>query len=343
MAVSRTERRAFLWRLVPRVKPAVAASLGKTATLEEILCILEAALSAGTARVAVSADGGLWDPTGSEPFDAKNQIYIQDIRRHPTEPIVTLLISRGDPNTAPPAFLDMTSASAPIRVENPKPPEAQGWSAHLCISTTMISGSHRGCYERMPGVSASLMQAALDHIVFAALAKNPTYEFETSKRVKSKLFIDRKPYRPFLDVGPVPSERLIDDLKQGELSRITLTRSVTSYAGPAAKKNVVRQERKLILHTAKSNAPDIESLVQEVMVFAREKKYEKITFNLEKLPGNMTNQPTIDITEEDALEVLYVRAQRLHGFVNLLENAYSKVSPQIEEKMIEVITDAALW
>ncbi len=98
-----------------------------------------------------------------------------------------------------------------------------------------------------------------------------------------------------------------------------------------------------MLHTAKANASDIENLVNNVTQFAKEKHYEKITFHLDNLPGGMSNTPTISLMEEDALEVLYVRAQRLTDFSNFLENAYEKVYYEIEQKMIEVIELVEQW
>jgi hypothetical protein len=325
------------------VKPAAARENGKAATLEEIVCVLESAWSAGKARAFVAAGGGLLRDDGEEAPNGKNQIYIADIQRTPDGRSVTILINRGDPGAVSPAFLNM-AGSGSVRVENPKPPEAQGWSAHLTIGMLpSASGSYRACFEKMPGLSSALVLAAIERIVDEELAGNPTYVYEYGRKVGQKMEIARRSYRPVLDVARMPSERLLDDLEKGELSSITLTRASKAYAGPGIANLVTRQERKLILHTAKADAGKLEDLIDDVMSYAKEKKYERVTFHLDKLPGGMSNHPTISVAEEDALEVLYVRAQRLTDFPSFLEQAYETACPQIRGKMEGLVYDDSHW
>lgn len=343
MVSSRNERRVYLWRVCPSVKPSAAQSVGaKTATLEEIICILEGEYSAGRARAHIAMGGALLKPDDLEAPDNKNQIFVAEIKRDPSRDTVTLLISRGDPNASPPAFFDM-KANGKVRVENPKPPEALGWSAHLCIQTLVKGGFHRACFESQPGLSGTLVQGMLDQVLKAALDKNPHYVFEISKMEKNKPVIDRKQYYPFLDVARMPSEQLVEDLKKGSLSSITLTQKTSSYGGLGMKNIISQQEQKLVLHTKKDAIINMPDFIKNVMGFAKDKNYEKVTFQLENLPGGMTSQPTISVTEADAMEVLYVRAQRLIGFSNLLESAYESVNLEIENKMIALLTNENNW
>lgn len=326
------------------VKPLIAFTEGgKRASLEEIICILEAEQTAGRARAHLSSGGGLLRQDSGETPDNKNQIFVAQIKRDAARKAVTFLVNRGDPNAPSPAFFDMVS-DGKVRVEDPKPPEALGWSAHLTIATDANGGLHRACFETRQGLSSSLVLAMFDHVIERALASNPVYVFETFRMEKGRRIVDRKRYRPVLDVARVPSERLVEDLERGELSTITLTQQgADDYGGPGAKGHILRQERKLVLHTKRADPDDMKALVSDIMTFAKTKAYQKVTFHLDKLPGGMTNQPTIDVAASDALEVLYVRAQRLTGFSNFLENAYETVNSEIESKMIELLSNNDLW
>lgn len=52
MVALKTERRVFLWRISPAVSP---SGVDRTATIAEIVAILEAQKAAGSARVYISS------------------------------------------------------------------------------------------------------------------------------------------------------------------------------------------------------------------------------------------------------------------------------------------------
>jgi hypothetical protein len=340
---SRNERRVYLWRIRPSVKPLAAYTSGaKTATLEEVICVLEAELSAGRARAHIAMGGGLLKPDDPELPDDKNQLFVAEIKRDEERHTVTLLISRTDPNAASPAFFDMRDDGR-IRVENPKPPEALGWSTHLCIRTKLESGIHRACFEKQQKLSASLVMDMLDQVIKAALHKNPTYVFDSSKMQGMKKVIAPKPYRPTLDFERMPSESLMEDLKKGELSSITMAQKTSAYKGIGIPPEISSTDRKLVLHTKKHAIADMSNFVQRIMGLAKQNQYEKVTFHLDNLPGGMTNEPTIDVNVEDAMSVLYVRAQRLTEFSQILENAYENVNIEIENKMADLLITERVW
>ncbi len=342
MVALRSERRVFLWRVTPRPVPIDSK---KTVTLEEILKYLEAAFAAkpeSTARAFLSDGGRILDDDDAQR-DEKNQIYIAAIKRDPAKKTITFLVNRGDPNAAYPAFIDSETHS--VRVEAPKPKESPGYSAHLVISLTAeSSGKHRACIEKMPNVSSALVLGLFDKIVTRATAKDPAYTYEVVvRRTKKKEIKETRRYRPLLEINRVPSENLIHDLEQGELTSVLLTKQKEFYTGPGSKELIKRQEEKVLIRTAPADGKKVAALVKRLTQWAKSEKYEEITFRLEGLPGGATNNPTLALDDHDALEQLYVRAQRLTDFKLFLDACYAEIHSEINEKMIAVVNGKQGW
>ena len=179
-------------------------------------------------------------------------------------------------------------------------------------------------FEKMPLVSSALVLAALDKIIARAVKGNPSYLYERTNKSGVRDVKSIRPYRPSLDAARIPSETLSNDLEQGELKQIILTRANVFYSGPGIDDLVTRQEEKVILTIKHSTKQKIRNAVEAIVQKAKDSKFEKISFHLEKLPGNMTNNPTIPLDDHDALEQLYVRAKRLTGFVHVLDGHLQK-------------------
>jgi hypothetical protein len=99
MAVSKFERKVYLWRFTPRVRPKEA---NQTATLAEIMGLVEVLYKSGKANVHVAENGQILDDA-SPLKDDKNQLYLADFEQ--TNASFVLLFNRGDPTAANPAFL----------------------------------------------------------------------------------------------------------------------------------------------------------------------------------------------------------------------------------------------
>lgn len=336
MAISlKAERRAFLWKAKTRTLPAEAL---KPTSLDELICILEGEHSAGRARVYLDAENRILDDSIPPP-NLKNQIYIADIKRHPTRDVVSILLNRGDPQSVDPALLD-PSANA-VRVERPTAKEAPGWSAHLVISTKTTGGVHRACYEQMSRMPSSLVLATFDRIVERALVGNPAYTYQVIKKGK-KPKIEHRPYRPLLEVKRSPSETLQEDLNHGRLSGITLTREKPIDAGLAVDSRVKRIEEQVLITLAKLDADEAREYLAKVLPAAR-RDYSSVQVHIVDLPGKQSSNPTIPLQQEAAMEELYVRAKRMTGFSVLLEQCYDSVCTDIEDAMIDLIEDDDNW
>jgi hypothetical protein len=341
MVALKTERRAYLWRMMPGVAPGEAAGDGKTGTLDEVISVLEAELSAGTARVHLTEGGRILEDDDPKRDD-KNQLFIAEIKRHGDgKQAITLLINRGDPDAVSPAFLD--SSTGKVRVAHPTGKESPGWSAHLVISSVAEGLSHRACFEKMDHVSSSLVMLAIDRMVARALANNPTYRYEVITHPKGKPKVVRKPYRPTLDVDRVQSEKLARDLEIGELTGLTLTRKKICYAGVGVDDLVKRQEEKIHLSLKPAEPTVVQKFLGKFIPHAKAQGFESVQFDIQKLPGKQSSHPTLKLDDHDALEQLYVRAKRLLGFEVVLEQCYGSICPEIEAKMIELLADKDEW
>ena len=337
MAALNSERRVYLWNVLPKPNPSAAPVV---VTLEEFIGILEAEFTGGRARVFLSEGARVLEDDDKDR-DEKNQLYITDIRRSPEHEAITLLINRGDPNATATAYIN--SETKAVRVVPPGPKESPAWSAHLVISTAQKGGRHRACFEKMPRVSTDLVLAALDEIVTRAILNNPHYTYDVMTTVKGKTKVVRKRYRPELSIGKVASERLIEDLENGELSGVTLTRRTESYNGVGVAGLVKRQEEKIVIHTKPASADVIAAFLKPLNIWAKANNFEAVTFHIDKLPGNVTSNPTLTLDDRDALETLYARAQRISDFGEILEQCYGQICSAIEEKMLALLKSGHGW
>lgn len=340
MVALSTERRVFLWHVHPTVKPNEAVDK-VSVSLDDIVGLLEAEWTAGRARVFLAPDTSRIISEDDPLANPKNQLYIADIYRDPANSTVTMLFNRGDPNTVSPGFINIPAGS--VRTEHPRPPETPGWSAHLVISTDLVSGRHRACFEQMPKVSSGLVEVALERMLEAAVATNPEFCYEVVVRKGGKSKIDRRRYRPVLSPKRVPSENLLDDLENGVLSSVTLTRRKQYYRGVSESRVIKYQEEKIVLHTRPVDKSEVLTAIGDVLQQAKDDGFTSVTFKIENLPGNQTSSPTLDLASADALEQLYVRAHRIDDFDDVLLQVYPTICSAISTKMNGIVNNQGLW
>lgn len=335
MVASPSERRIFLWHLAAEPKPNEA--IGKASvTLEDIVGILEGEFTADRARVFLATDSSRIVEEDDDKADPKNQLYIADIRRNAETKTVTILLNRGDPNTVSPGFIHLKAGS--VRTEHPREPETPGWSAHLVLSLDTVAGRHRACFEQMPKVSSSLVEAALERMLERAVETNPTFTYEVMVKRGGKSQIERRKFRPAINTARVPSENLIDDLERGNLRGVTLTKRKKYYSGPGESSLIRFQEEKIVIHTKPADKDKVVEALEDIIKQAKEDGYEKVSFDVDKLPGNQTSKPTLSLDDRDALEQLYVRAHRITGFSTPLVQCYSEICDEIADRMTALVS-----
>lgn len=337
MAALKAERHIYMWHVAPRSSPPGA----KAVPLQEILGILKASWTAGTAELYLTEDGRPIGDGGVK--DPKNRIYIADISENPSASAVTILINRGDPSLADPAFIK--GPTKKVRSVPPDEDESQGASAHLVISTAIQrpQNNHRACFERMPSVSSSLVSLLFQNILDARTRDDPHYVF--SRRVKrgGKIVEESRPYRLMLKIQRVPADSLKEDIKKGELSLIRLISKKYEYAGPD-KNHVVREvKQKVEIKPRPEDKSRLLNFIEELTPWAEEQGFDEIQFDIQKLPGGQSAQPRFALEQGEATETLYVRSQRIQGFGCFLEKCYASVCKELNEKMLAELNDSAKW
>lgn len=336
-----SERRVFMWHVRPMLWPTEAQEHLAT-SLDDIVGLLESEWTAKRGRVFLAKGSSKIIDEADPGADPKNQLYIADIKRDTTTKTVTVLMNRGDPETAPTAFLNIPEAK--VRTPKAGAPETPGWSAHLVISTEADArGRHRAAFEQMPKVSSGLVEMALSRILERAVVGNPAFVYSIAVKKAGKPKMVQQQGRPYLDAARVPSENLSDDLDKGSLTSVTLTRRKRYYAGVGASDVIRYEEEKVVIHTAPVEKKKILETLGAIIEKAKDEGFEKVSFHLDKLPGNATNNPTIDLSVQDALEHLYVRALRLDNFSVPLDGCYAETCKEIESKMVAIVNDQSKW
>ncbi|MGN6421957.1 MAG: hypothetical protein ACTHLA_01470 [Asticcacaulis sp.] len=309
--------------------------------MDEVISVLEGEFGRGRARIYLGKENKPID-LGDPSQDEKNQIYIAQIHRDISKNYVAILINRGDPNAVSPAFLNPVDNS--VRTPSAEPSESPGWSAHLIISTKDQNGYHRACLEQMPHVPSSSILTAFDQIVERALENNPQYTYEFFTRTSGKLVTSHRPYRPRIEVSKVPSEALAKDLRQGTLSRITLSKKAEQYQGPGEGDMIRKQRHQIVLAvTPEKDKNKVTALVKGILSYAKEQDFDTISFKVNDLPGGRSSEPRVPVDEENALDQLFVRSIRLTDFPQELAQCYAKLSPQIVSKMHILLESDEFW
>jgi hypothetical protein len=232
MPALKTERRIYMWRIVPHPIPKES---GKTVSLAEVLDAIQYEYSHQRADMYIGEDGGVLESGVSVEFDSKNRMYLADISQ-PTTDTIAFLINRGDPNVVNPGFIADNKA---VREVTPNANETPGASAHLLISTKLQpDGSYRACFEYMPHVSSTHTERLLQNML-TRFAKDNPLKYSYQKKTKGKkgaIITETHEYRPVLNVKKVPSESIAEDIEKGELAGITLIDSHYEYNGPDSSK-----------------------------------------------------------------------------------------------------------
>lgn len=344
MVALKHERRVFMWHVSPQTIP---MDVPKDVTLDEILEKLETAFRSKAARLYLGPDGGAFKSEGGSKPDPKNCVYIADIKRIEKPDAIVLLINRGDPDAANPAFIDAVSND--VSVVPPKPNETQGWSAHLCISLTQDGSAYRACFERMQNVSSTLVEKLFQELLDTSTKSDPLYTYEKRVKIPSrkgrppKEKIEIKPYRIKLRIKRVPSEQIIEDIEKGELTHVSLIRRNVKYEGPGAPNIIQSATNTLTLRARAADKGAVATFVEEVTSWARKHDFNEIQFKIVELPGSASAQPRFTLEKEDALETLYVRSQKLDGFGLSLERCYSQTCEEITKKLVELLSDSEKW
>ncbi|MET4594677.1 MULTISPECIES: hypothetical protein [unclassified Sphingomonas] len=337
MVALRSERRVYLWYMTPHCMPSEA---GKSVNLGQIFAILQKAFNSGKAFTYLDSDGNIVPE--STTADVKKCIFIADLKTNSDGSVCTLLINRGDPDVAHPSFINPIARS--VEHVSPRSDQVQGWSAHMTIRMTAdAKGRHRACFERMTGVSSTLVQRYLDALIDAATDGDSNYLYKKPLKRGKKVIVEERPYKLRLGINKTPSESLTRDLQNGFLSSITLVRSDALYSGPGTPDVLRSVSEKLTIRTKKVSRNSAVDYIKDVTAWGKNNNYDEVQLKIENLPGDTSAQPRFSLDKADAMDTLYTRSRPLTGFTGLLETCYEEISPEIQGKMINELRNETLW
>lgn len=337
MVALKTERRVYLWYMTPHCMPSEA---GKSVKFGQIFAILKKAFESGKAFTYLDSDGNIVPESSTS--DVKKCIFIADLTTSPDGTVCTFLINRGDPDVAHPSFINPIARS--VEHVSPRSDQVQGWSAHMTIRVIAdAKGRHRACFERMTGVSSTLVQRYLDALIDAATEGDTAYLYDKALKRGKKVVIEQRPYKLRLGINKTPSESLVRDLQNGFLSSITLVRTDASYSGPGRPDVLRSVSEKLTLRTKKVSRDYAVDYIKDVTSWGKSHDYDEVQLKIENLPGDVSAQPRFSLDKADAMDTLYTRSRPLTGFTGLLETCYEEISPEIAGKMINELVNESLW
>lgn len=334
MVALKTERRVYLWRIRPHTTPNDAPVVA----LSKILDILEEAFNNKKAFAFVDADGRV-APTQDA---AENCIFIADFATSADGKTCHILINRGDPDIAHPSFINPTALT--VKNVPPGQGEVQGWSAHMVINKQAdATGNYRAAFERMQNVSSTLVQRYLDALLDHATQGKTEYIYQKSLKKGKKVVVEDRPYKLRLGINKVPSENLINNVKEGSLNGVTFIRNETEYSGPGDPSVVNSVKHKLVIRTKKLDKDKAVDYIKDVTQWGKEHNYDEVQFSVTDLPGDTSASPRFAIEKADAMDTVYSRTHRITGFSKLLETCYQKIEVEIADKMSAELSNETLW
>ncbi|GAB7553140.1 hypothetical protein NRB_26460 [Novosphingobium sp. 11B] len=337
MVALSSERQIFMWNLWPHAVPADAPV---TVTVPRIVELLQNEFQAGKAFLYIDEDNRVVGE--NEAKNPKNCIFVADIVDLPHLDAWAILVTRGDPDAAHPSFINPIKLT--VKDVKPADDEVQGWSAHMLISKTAhTQGRHRACFEKMPGVSSTLVNAFFERLIDNATADDPDLLYDRPLKRGKKIEVVERRCKYRLGINKVPAQTLKKDIEQGVLSQITLIREVETYGGPGDPSRFTTIKEELVIRTKKEGASKAYDLAQQIAKWGKEQSYQEVQFRIDKLPGNTSSSPRFELEKADAMDTLYSRSKRLLGFTSTLATCYSKVFQEICTMMAKELTDKSNW
>lgn len=337
MVALSSERQIFMWHLWPHPVPQDAPV---AVTVPNLIEKITAEFQAGRAFLYIDQDNRI--VTETEATNPKNCIFIADIQELPNLDCWAILITRGDPDAAHPSFINPVKLT--VKSVKPNEDEVQGWSAHMVIRRTSEKhGRHRACFEKMPGVSSSLVNAFFERLIDIATATDPDLDYERPIRKGKKTEMADRRCKMRLGINKVPSQTLKRDMEQGVLSQVVLTREVESFQGPGDPSRIKSVKEELVIRPKAVGASTAYSWAQQIAKWGKAQNYREVQFRIDRLPGDTSTSPRFDLEKADAMDTLYSRSKRLVGFRSTLQTCYQAIFPEIYQMMAQELHDEKAW
>jgi hypothetical protein len=283
----------------------------------------------------------------NQSVDPTNAIYIADLEDTPWS--LSLLLVRGDPKRAAPAFVNPSTRMV-IESKPDEPGFVPGASCHLVISKQEIaSGNDQGRFrmvmEQTRGIGRGLARDFLT-MLMARYAEQFPDRFIAQKRRKRK---QDKPetisYRPTVAFHPQMNGNLKKDLEEGRIGGFKLTRGSTKFRGEADEPTIQRLDVQLQARIAPTkDFSKVKRLVDHVRQELGAISFESLNVELVDDRGNhLDNVSTdIDIANLDDTDMRYCKTVALPYATDAVE-CYSSFHNPTKQFAFKCIQTAENW
>lgn len=276
-------------------------------------------------------------------IDPTNAIYIADLED--TAQVLSLLLVRGDPKRAIPAFVNPRSRTI-IQSRPDDPGYVPGASCHIVISKQEIAagadqGRFRMVMEQTRGIGRTLAKDFLS-LLLARFSEGHPDRFIAEKKRKRK---NEKPetvsYRPTVRFHPQMNGNLKNDLEEGRIGGFKLTRGSTTFRGEADEPAVQRLDVQLQARiTPTSDFSKVKRLVDHVRQTLNAISFESLNVELVDDSGqHMENvsTATIDIDNMDDADMRYCKTVSIpnHGEAAECYSAFHLPTKQFATKCLQ--------
>ncbi|MDO6610443.1 hypothetical protein Q4601_09065 [Shewanella sp. 1_MG-2023] len=265
-------------------------------------------------------------------------LTLQDIQVSHCEKYLTLLVNISDTAGATKVIKDNESHSR--REFSLEKGKDQGfeYSSHILISRTLDTKKrHLVLVEKSPLLSTHYLELFLNKVLFEIAKENESdytiaQEFGVLDSETGKVRNIR--YKPIIGLESKPDEDLMEAIRLGNFSSITLvSREEKSINGTDSNVEIIETQREVRLSTKFTGSTG--------SFFNGIKQYYKNDFDTVKVSyksGGVNSSANFDVSNisVDGLEKAVTKKVLIDGFNETLKDAYTMLSNDIIEKMLEV-------
>lgn len=270
--------------------------------------------------------------------EARNIIFISDMQV--TEGHATILLSYGDADGAPPAFLNVRTRHS--RTVMPGEEETNGYSAHMIIDLNEqrqrgFLGLHRCTLERMPHLGKTIVIDLLNRLLRLDRKEHNDLFFRDPETGRQRVFY------PKLTATMQMSQTLLEDLQHGTLSHIDLTtRQHLDQVDEDIAVQVQRRTLRIKPTFVTENPENIRQRLNRLARWAGDNQYEEMQVHVKGSPHRPGVSPRFATTLDDAAEALYSRIEVLDGYEGLFQ-CYEAIHEPLMGDLVNLLGNEQLW
>ncbi|WP_092303070.1 hypothetical protein [Bradyrhizobium sp. Ghvi] len=281
--------------------------------------------------------------------DPSNAIYIADLEETPQA--LSLLLVRGDPKRAIPAFVNPRSRSV-VQSRPDDPAYVPGASCHVVISKQEIAagndqGRFRTVLEQTRGISRVLVKDFLTLLLKRLAEDQPDRFVAEKKRKRKREKSETVEYRPTVRFHPQMNGSLKRDLEEGRIGGFKLTRGSTRFRGEADEPAVQRLDVQLQARIAPTNDfSKVKRLVNHVRQTLKVISFESLNVELVDDSGrhmDSISTATIGIEDLDNADMRYCKTVTIPEAGDEAAECYSSFHPPTKKFASKCLQNAEYW